>query len=575
MENTAEMGLNEDTPQKKRGFGGWFVIIIRFLFILLFTAILLAGLYFKAPWKILVLDAVLLALLTVVPKKKRKYGWLTLAAAVLIMAVWIFIPEKGAGDWKPYTFDKELAALEAERIVPAEDNAAPLYEALFERWKQIKTDDPYPHEVDREDVTAVQPWTAAEFPEIAAWLERHDDFFQDLITATQKPGCYFPARATNLGSSESIERFRIIRRLAFHLIRASYLDTGEKRSGAWEKQMAVLDLGKHVHQQPLLIELLVSVSLEALAHQAMTVTLVNTGTSPEAITPGDLLAMAAAVRTRHFDHSKKWRQILAYEKLFGKNFWGMFYEINSQGEVRFMRPKNFSSVMQTTIPDMGIRNLPYSYWVGVGWKTSRVFLCAAGLPKDPAVMSEWVDEVYAPFEKVLEQGQLDFEDVNKEKAGPFELNYKCAVRLTLQLTFPAFKKIHDEIFPRVDRQKRGTEIVCDLVLYKNQNGRYPNTLDELESSGAGKQVASDRYSGFLYQKIKDDFLLYHRGQNGIDENGQRDSRRCGPGPEDSQGDKDQTADDILIWPRNEKERKQILGIEEPDEQEEQMMPRMG
>ncbi|MHC5156874.1 MAG: hypothetical protein ACYSOZ_02070, partial [Planctomycetota bacterium] len=94
MENTAETLPNEAILQTKRGFGRWCVVIIRWLFILLFTVILLGGLYFKAPWKILVLDGLLLALLTVVPKKKRKYGWLALAAAVLAVTVWIFIPEK-------------------------------------------------------------------------------------------------------------------------------------------------------------------------------------------------------------------------------------------------------------------------------------------------------------------------------------------------------------------------------------------------------------------------------------------------------------------------------------------------
>ena len=490
MEESAESAQFDHKPREKCGFWGCCAAFVRWVFILLFAVILVGGLYFKAPWKILVLDAVLLALLTVVPKRKRKYGWLTLAAAVLTVAVWIFIPEKDTGDWRPYTFNEELVVLEAERAIPAEDNAALLYEALFERWERIKKDDPYPYGADKEDVILGQPWTAEEFPEIAAWYERHEDFFQDLLTATQKPACFFPATVTTLELSKTMEQLNPIRRLALYLIRASYLNIGENRSGAWEKQIAVLDFGRHIYQQPLLIELLVSVSLESLAHQAMTETLVNTDTLSE-LTEDDYLATTAPIRTHHFDHRGKWQQILAYEKLFGKNFWGMYYEINPQEEIRFARPKTFFSVIRAASPDEKLHEIQNSYWVGVSWRASRTIMWFSGMPKDPAVISEWIDEVYAPLEEVLEKGQLDFEETGRENIGSCELNCKYVARQMLQITLPAFKKINDDILPRLDRRKRGTGIVCDLVLYEKQHGRYPNTLNELRFPETEKQVASN------------------------------------------------------------------------------------
>ena len=77
MENITEPAQADLTPQKKCGFQGWSIVFLRWIFILLFAVTLLGGLYFKAPWKVLVLNGLLLAMLTVVPKKKRKYGWLT------------------------------------------------------------------------------------------------------------------------------------------------------------------------------------------------------------------------------------------------------------------------------------------------------------------------------------------------------------------------------------------------------------------------------------------------------------------------------------------------------------------
>jgi len=413
MENTAEMEHDESKPPKKRGFGGRCVVFVRWVFILLFTVILVGGLYFKAPTKVLVLDAVLLALLTVVPKRKRKYGWLALAAAALAITVWIFIPESDSGDWRPYTFDEELAVLEAKRAVPAKENAAPLYEDLFERWKQIEENNPFPDEMDDGCGVKMQPWTTKEFPETAAWFERHDDFFQDVIAATQKPACYFPAEVTTFGLTKTMEKLGPVKRFALHLIRASYLDIGENRSGTWEKQIAVLNLGKHINQQPLLIEVLVGLSVESLANAAMIETLVNTDVLSNLI-EDDYLTATAPIRTNHFDHREKWRQIFAYEKLFAKNHQGMFYEINPQGKIRFSRPETVFSTVQSACPDEQLCDLKSSYWVGVSWKISRASMWSSGLPKDPAIISEQIDEIYAPLEKALEKGQLDFEAMEED-----------------------------------------------------------------------------------------------------------------------------------------------------------------
>ena len=68
MEKHEKSEPKEAQSQKKCRFWGWCAAFIRWGFILLFAAMLLGGLYFKAPWKILALDAVLLALLTVVPQ---------------------------------------------------------------------------------------------------------------------------------------------------------------------------------------------------------------------------------------------------------------------------------------------------------------------------------------------------------------------------------------------------------------------------------------------------------------------------------------------------------------------------
>ena len=48
---------------------------------------------------------------------------------ILALAARFFWPD--SGDWKPYTFDDDLAQIEARRTIPDEENAAFLYDVLF------------------------------------------------------------------------------------------------------------------------------------------------------------------------------------------------------------------------------------------------------------------------------------------------------------------------------------------------------------------------------------------------------------------------------------------------------------
>lgn len=553
MENTAEPTQIDSKLRKKCGFGRCCTAFIRWGFILLFAVILLGGLYFKAPPKVLVLDGLLLALLTVVPKKKRKYGWLTLAAAVLAITVWIFIPEKDTGDWKPYTFDEELAALEAERIVPLEDDAAPLYEALLEQWKVIEENDPPPLETDNKYLTMERPWTAEEFPEIAEWFDRHDDFFQDLVAATQKPSCYFPANVTVLGLSESLERLSPLKRLVQHLKRMSYLDVGESNNitDALKKQIAICNLGKHINQQPLMIETLVGVAVEAIAYDAWKEMLMLDSFSGD-MTTSDHMAMVENIRNSHFDHREKWEQTLAYEKLFHKYFLGMLYEVDPGGKVRYSRGKSKIDLMNQS---MGLEDtVNYTYWDGVRGRFFVITFWLGGLPKDPMKASSMIDEEWDAQrdelgKTITKAPQIDelFDDLVQTG---FQFNYRKFVSASIQMAFIGFEKIQNEIFPKVRTKKEGLEIVCELVLYKKQHECYPNSIEKLRSSNKEKQDASQLYDGFVYEKTDDSFKLYHVGQNGIDENGHYQRPEYDPNDLDFEKLMNRTPepDDILIWP---------------------------
>ena len=81
--------------------------------------------------------------------------------------------------------------------------------------------------------------------------------------------------------------------------------------------------------------------------------------------------------------------------------------------------------------------------------------------------------------------------------------------------------------------RRTLHILTELRRYYNENGQWPETLEEIKST-VPELAWVDPYTkaSFIYKKEGDGFRLYSKGPNGTDENGSHD------GP----------ADDQLFWP---------------------------
>jgi hypothetical protein len=71
--------------------------------------LVLAAVYFRAPWKVITLLLIFLSACTVLPKPARKWFWTGVGVVILALIIWVFLPEDNEG-WRPYTFDEESAA---------------------------------------------------------------------------------------------------------------------------------------------------------------------------------------------------------------------------------------------------------------------------------------------------------------------------------------------------------------------------------------------------------------------------------------------------------------------------------
>ena len=83
-----------------------------------------------------------------------------------------------------------------------------------------------------------------------------------------------------------------------------------------------------------------------------------------------------------------------------------------------------------------------------------------------------------------------------------------------------------------------------LRRHKNKHGHWPESLEQVKDLTSQENFLDPINGGsFVYKLTEDNFSLYSKGKNNIDEGGKRD--RCS---EEQTG-----ADDWLIWPPRSRE----------------------
>ena len=86
---------------------------------------------------------------------------------------------------------------------------------------------------------------------------------------------------------------------------------------------------------------------------------------------------------------------------------------------------------------------------------------------------------------------------------------------------------------RLDAVRRATPILIALRRCKEEAGRWPEKLDQIEPNLSGQMLIDPQNNGpFVYKRDGDSFVFYSRGPNGIDEG----------------GSSSRPADDWPIWP---------------------------
>jgi hypothetical protein len=496
------MSEQKEQPTEKKK-AGIVKRTLKWLGLGLITFLLIVSIVFQSPWKAITLFAVIFLACTILPKPCRKYFWLCVGGVVAAIIIWVFLPE-GNESWRPYTFDKELAALEAKYTIPDGENAAIIYNQLLEDYNEAVFEPDFIYSNLR-DLIRKEPWSSKYYPEVAQWLGQQEGIIAKLIEASKIEQCRFPINADAASVYDILHRLKPMKMWSLLLIWAANNDMAEGRiNQALEKYIAVIQMGKQLRQQPSMLDFLAGTGIERSSTSQLKRFIVRGN-----ITEENLSVIERAFEEIKHDWNYDLPRILDYEKLLVKNFWGMFYEVNTDGKIRLTRSLA-NTTREQLLQDM--QEEPGKTYLRKKLMKARGILYWLYMPPTPQKAGEVVD---AAYERCYAMAEPDFnwaKDPREFSITSIRLNCLYMIDTQLYILEPVYYNIHNT-YLRTIAQQRGSRLIIALRRYKNKNGNWPGSLDEVKSLAA-EEIFIDPTNGgpFIYKLTDENFTLYSNGK---------------------------------------------------------------
>jgi len=249
-------------------------------------------------------------------------------------------------------------------------------------------------------------------------------------------------------------------------------------------------------------------------------------------------------------------RILDYQKLVVKNEFGQYYETDSRGRIRLSRdPKARMRAMLeewSRRPEIKSKFEP-KLWINPNyWQRklirAKTILYWFYLPSNPQKGAQIIDATFKKYHATIEP-DLDWQKGLEQLCSRYRCNYSYLIEHLTTRSIANLEKIH-LLYLRTTAEQRGALLMIALGRYKNKNGHWPESLDKVKSF-APAEVFVDPICGgsFVYRRTDDEFTLYSKGKNGIDDGGERDKY----------GQPKTGADDWRIWPTWDQKAKKETG----------------
>jgi hypothetical protein len=522
----------------------------------LLTLLLAVSLIFQAPCKVTLLLFILFLACTILPRRLRKWFRLSVAAVVIVLITWVFLPDENGG-WQPYkyNFDEELAAIEAKYVIPDELNAATIYNKLLQDYDEEFFYFNLPVE-EQGKLPMREPWLSKDYPELAEWLKDHEKTITKLLEAPKIEKCMFKISDPE-NFEKQINRNATMRKWAFLLISAANNDIAEGCIKEFlQKSIALLQMGNHLCQQSATTDFLVGMAIRAIALPQFKKFIITD--NPEEI---HLIAIEEAFGKVKHNWNSDLIKILEYDKQSIKKSFARYYEINQKGKIRFSRDPDAQirarwkqQLENNKIKEQQIKESIESFVYPTCWQRklikAQTILLWFYLPSSPEKSAELIDRIY---QKYYQMTKPDFDWTKQPRELPTTSQFKFRLNLcrTIELLAGASDKLYyrtHKIHLRFSTDIRASQLIVVLRYYKEKYGHWPKNLDAVKPF-APPEFFVDPMNGssFVYKVMDDSFMLYSKGENNIDEGGEHRLDRRGDGG-DQWGYPQTGADDWLIWP---------------------------
>lgn len=531
--------MDGQEQKTKRKFLGIIKSVFKYLWLILLVLLLAGAIWFQTPLKITAFIVIFLLASTVLPRPLRKWFWLGVCAIALMLIIWVFMPS--SGNWKPYKYDfeQDLAALGRNHVITDEENAATIYNKLFE---QAIFDGNEPEFFTHSEPSSISgPWLSSEHQQMANWLQLQSENINSLMLASGRRLCQFKLWTSYL--EEMPERQSKMRRCAQLLLAAANNDVAEGRTEQWmEKCLCILRMAEHCRQQPTRIDMLIGTAIEPLAIEQFKTFVVTDNP-----TEGQLTTIEEALGYIEHDWSRDLPIFIVYDKIMFKSLLSTQYEINQSGKTRLSQDPfvEIRKMFRNMDKDLDLQRLtmPPTYWQKKAMKALTILTWFV-MPSTPQKAGKIVDK---SFDSLYAMAESDFDwqkelqtlptELTKSNFRQIKLNFRYFARALAGILIEPYYKIHD-LCLRAIANKNGARIMIALRRHKNKHGRWPERLEQIENFLSPEILVDPlNNSSFIYKLTEDGFTLYSKGKNNLDEDGTRD--RWG---------KKTGADDQLIWP---------------------------
>ena len=326
--------------------------------------------------------------------------------------------------------------------------------------------------------------------EFENWLAQNKQVLETLRKALDKPYYWniYDANKSDFTNMQvlaspmkELSNFRRLAKLVNWQIRYSAFKNNFEE--ATNKAIELCDLGQRMQGNGMLVEQLVGIAIESTGHSAISQMIDKTTPTTEQLE-----------RTQNF---------------LQQNYNDTVIDISGE------RALVYDYIQRYFTDDGKGGGKPVRQGTGFAGKNTLQIIfniLTFNLP-DKKEIIEQIDNIYDTCQQGFQTANLE---TMKEQLNKALYNSPMLMKIEL----PAFEKV-GELSWRVKTQRDGLITTLAILRYRQQTGKYPDSLDELLNKGFINKMPYDVYRNgpLTYRKTDNNFILYSLGEDLVDNGG--------------------------------------------------------